>query len=63
MATGDMFIGSLTFANSAELFKKMELKLILTNSNFVKNATRHIRTINVVAVRKIQMMTAKIAKM
>jgi hypothetical protein len=53
----------LTFANSAELFKKMELKLILTNSNFVKNATRHIRTINVVAVRKIQMMTAKIAKM
>jgi hypothetical protein len=51
MATGDMFIGSLIFARSAELFKKMELKLILTNLNSVKNAIRHIKTINVLAVR------------
>jgi hypothetical protein len=63
MATGDMFTGSLIFASSVELFKKMELKLILTKTNSVMNATRHLRAIHVLSVSKIQMLTAKTAKM
>jgi hypothetical protein len=63
MATGDMFTGSLTFVISADLLKKMKLKLIMTNSNSVKNATSHIKAIHVLSVSKIQMLTARTAKM